>query len=50
MARNTPAGVFLPVKKLHVTKDDKGIKLAVRLNVKELARLRQFIDRVLGKP
>jgi len=50
MARNRPAGVYLPVKNLHVTKDEKGIKLAVRLNVKELIRLRQFIDRVIGKP
>jgi hypothetical protein len=52
MAHTKPAGAYLPIKfgNLHVSKDDKGIKLAVRLNVRELTKLRQFIDRVIGKP
>jgi hypothetical protein len=48
MARNKPAGVFLSVKNLHFTKDKKGIKLAVRLPVKELLHLRRFIDRAIS--
>ncbi len=47
MARNKPAGV-LSVKNLHFTEDKKGIKLAVRLPVKELLHLRRFIDRAIS--
>jgi hypothetical protein len=49
MARNKPAGVFLSVKNLHFTKDKKGIKITVRIPVKELPHLRHFIDRAIAK-
>jgi hypothetical protein len=47
MARNKPAGVFLPVKNLHFIKDKKGVKVSARcgsLSPKKLRQLIRFLE------
>jgi len=49
MARNKPAGVFLPVKHLHFIKDKKGVKVSARcgsLSPKKIDQLIRFLNRV----
>jgi hypothetical protein len=44
VARNKPAGVYLPVKNLHFIKDKKGVKVSARCGSLLELRVRVWVQ------